>query len=89
MAERPAAAPLHVVPLAREPWTEMIEFLRAKLAQAEAGELRALVMAFEYADGRCGNGAYYGEHTWPMKLAGELAHVEFLVHRRHAERLGE
>ena len=79
---------LSIVPLQREPWKEMVDYLREKLAQAERGELAAIAVVTEYADGSSGHQTFHGEHSWPMKLIGELAHAQHAMHQHQHERRG-
>ena len=61
-----------VIPLARKPWPELVEYLREKLTQAEDGQLAAIVLAFEYEGGETGHYAFNAEDSWPGKLVGEM-----------------
>jgi hypothetical protein len=67
---------MKLVDFKREPWAEMVKELEHKLEQARAGELRGLVMAFEYASGEGGYLVMRDANCSPFKLLGGLVVAE-------------
>ena len=61
------------------PWPELVDYLREKLAQAEAGQLAAVAIVFEYDGGETGHYAFKAERSYPMKLVGELEAAKFAI----------
>lgn len=55
-----------------EPNAQLVDFLREKLAQAEAGTLQHMLCVYGHADERVGYGRFYGDDACPARLIGEI-----------------
>lgn len=67
----------------RVPRTNVIELLEMALAKANAGEVIAVGIVYEYATGEMGCLAAHAEESTPLKMVGELEVLKHLVVSRH------